>query len=181
MDYEKAYNEALKRARDYSEGHSLDVNPQAAMAYVFPELKECEDEKIRKAIVELVKQSSNILNPMSQKSMIDWLEKHKKGVENWPNLTNCKHDCKSCMGKCFYRKEPYQGEKPAEWFDEEKLKDGLDKAAADWNSKAYFSPIAMVMDGNGYPCGTKQYTTTHADSFKAGVEWVIKKLKEFEA
>jgi len=50
MDYEKAYNEALKRAIEYSEGHSIDVNPQAAMEYVFPELKESEDDKIRKAI-----------------------------------------------------------------------------------------------------------------------------------
>lgn len=227
MDYEKAYKEALERAKAYSKGHSIDVNPQAAMAYVFPELKVDDDEQIRKAIVEFfqLQDDNTTYSFVPKKNILAWLEKQKKSVESWPNLSNCKHDCKSCMGKCFYRKEPYQ--KPVEWteeekaridriievldwaeekgrinysdwgdyvtyvkslkpqpkeeLDEEKLKEGLDKAATDWNSKAYFSPIAMVMDGNGHPCGTKQYTTTHADSFKAGVEWAIKKLKEFEA
>ncbi len=40
-----------------------------------------EDEKTRKAILELVKQSSHILNPMNQKSMISWLEKQGDKVD----------------------------------------------------------------------------------------------------
>lgn len=44
MDYEKAYNEALERAKA---GKPLDE--------VFPELKESEDERIRKKILALVK------------------------------------------------------------------------------------------------------------------------------
>lgn len=42
-----------------------------------------EEEKTRKAILELVKQSSHILNPMNQKSMISWLEKQ----DNIPHFT----------------------------------------------------------------------------------------------
>ena len=32
-------------------------------------------------------------------------------VEQWPNLSNCKHDCKTCFARCLYRKErnPEQG------------------------------------------------------------------------
>ena len=56
---------------------------------IFPQLKESEDEKIRKAILELVKQSSHILNPMNQKSMIAWLE--KQGSQN---LANSAKTCK---------------------------------------------------------------------------------------
>ena len=41
----------------------------------FPELKESEDEKIRKRLIELVKQSSDLLYPPNQKSMLAWLEK----------------------------------------------------------------------------------------------------------
>ena len=51
---------------------------ETAMRVLVPELKESEDERIRKAILELVKQSSHILNPMNQKSMIAWLEKQGK-------------------------------------------------------------------------------------------------------
>ena len=28
--------------------------------------------------------------------------------ETWPDITNCPHNCKKCMGKCIYRKEEYQ-------------------------------------------------------------------------
>lgn len=37
--------------------------------------------------------------------------------ESWPNLSNCKHDCKSCQGKCWYRKEPYQEQKSPDFYD----------------------------------------------------------------
>ena len=61
-------------------------------------------------------------------------------------------------------------------LSEEQIKKDLDKAANEWECKASFSPIAMVMDGDR-PIGTTQHITSHADSFKAGVDWVIKKLK----
>ena len=42
---------------------------------IFPELSESEDEKIRKAILGLVRQSSEILGKKNQNNMISWLEK----------------------------------------------------------------------------------------------------------
>ena len=49
MDYEKAYKEALERARDYYEFYK--ENPAKAQPFIdiFPELAESEDERIRKA------------------------------------------------------------------------------------------------------------------------------------
>ena len=32
-------------------------------------------------------------------------EADRKPVEQWPNISNCRHDCKSCFAKCLYRKE----------------------------------------------------------------------------
>lgn len=47
----------------------------------FPELKESEDDRIRKAILGLVMQSSEILGNQNQSNMITWLEKQcKKSV-----------------------------------------------------------------------------------------------------
>lgn len=48
MDYEKAYKEALERAR-----------AGKPMNEVFPELKESEDERIRKALLKLVSNDKN--------------------------------------------------------------------------------------------------------------------------
>lgn len=81
MDYEKAYKEALLRAKEYSEGHSIDVNPQAAMGYVFPELKESDGERERRAAIRCVEwfgADSSHFTYVTQDAVLDWL----KGVEN---------------------------------------------------------------------------------------------------
>ncbi len=52
MDYEEKYKEAIKRAKYYKEGitdRKLE-NGENIMDYIFPELKESEDEKIKKII-----------------------------------------------------------------------------------------------------------------------------------
>ena len=59
---------------------------------------------------------------------------------------------------------------------EERLKEGLDEAAHNWDIKVSVSPISMIMDGDR-PIGTQEHITSHANSFKAGAEWVINKLK----
>lgn len=39
-------------------------------------------------------------------------QKELQPVEwEWPNLSNCIKNCKKCLGKCFYRKEPYERQK----------------------------------------------------------------------
>ena len=72
MDYEKAYEEAMERAKA---GMPIDE--------VFPELKESEDEKIRKAIVKYFKSYSkteNIVsyNGVATEDIIAYLEKQKE-------------------------------------------------------------------------------------------------------
>lgn len=64
---------------------------------IFTDLYESEDEKIRKAIIELVKQSSEILSKQNQNNMLTWLEKQgytKKDVDDayLKGICNTKHE-----------------------------------------------------------------------------------------
>jgi hypothetical protein len=68
----KAYDEAIKRAKEAAEKGMVSHN---FVSDIFPELAESEDEKIRKALIEVVKESSEILEKKNQERMIAWLEK----------------------------------------------------------------------------------------------------------
>ena len=55
MDYEKKYKEALERAK-LSRLQLLDIGEEATeIEYIFPELAGSEDEKVRKALIEMVR------------------------------------------------------------------------------------------------------------------------------
>ena len=103
MDYEKLYNDALEKAKGiinyYKEHHRNDEASIEDLEIIFPELKESEDERIRKGIIELVKQSSEILDKQNQNNMIAWLEKQgesytKKDVDDayLKGVTNTKNE-----------------------------------------------------------------------------------------
>ena len=80
MDYEE-YKKKLKKVKEVVE--TLNELNDSTIARVtslklqniFPEVCESEDEKIRKGIIELVKQSSEILDKKNQERMLAWLEK----------------------------------------------------------------------------------------------------------
>ncbi|MBQ1571717.1 MAG: hypothetical protein IIZ78_11370 [Clostridiales bacterium] len=76
MNYEEKYKQALSRATFYN-NELLTENQRKMLVDIFPELaeSEAEDERIRKAILELVKQSSEILGKQNQNNMIAWLDK----------------------------------------------------------------------------------------------------------
>ena len=79
MDYEKKYKEALKRARDVYTYYCDDRQQLIKIESIFPELKESEDEKIRKALIELVGMVD--IAPICKafdikdSDMLTWLEK----------------------------------------------------------------------------------------------------------
>jgi len=87
----KAYDEALKVLHKYDGAHIMFT--QDLKEEMFPELKESEDERIRKAILELVKQSSEILEKKNQEQMIVWLEEQdKKELVNFDEAEKEKSD-----------------------------------------------------------------------------------------
>lgn len=78
MDYEKAYKQALERARKlYNEAVANDyVSDMEDYEQIFPELCESEDEKIRKEIIRFLADKISIY-PYIKKQWISWLEKQK--------------------------------------------------------------------------------------------------------
>ena len=95
MDYEKKYKEALERARDML---SYKEVRQEDMEYLFPELKESEDEKIRKQLVEFLDELSKLgkntdfdrYSKADCANWLVWLEKQK--TTRWSEKDNIGHD-----------------------------------------------------------------------------------------
>jgi len=78
MDYEKKYKEALSKAKDmlsYKEVRCED------MVYLFPELKESEDERLRKTTIAFLKEYAE-KGYENAVECIDWLEKQGKGGQS---------------------------------------------------------------------------------------------------
>jgi hypothetical protein len=78
MDYEKKYKEALERAKEYwdSPRTCLDIDK---LVEIFPELKESEDEKVRKEIIDYISRlTASPDNIDKYNTWIAWLEKQDK-------------------------------------------------------------------------------------------------------
>ena len=80
MNYEEKYKQALERARQFSE-HPLQEDSANIVEYIFPELAESEDERIRKwcishfnACINVIKDNDEYKEYLSNK-VITWLEK----------------------------------------------------------------------------------------------------------
>ena len=83
---------ALKILRELHDKALFSV--RTALETFIPELKESEDEKIRKAILAFVRQSSEVLDKQNQNNMIAWLEKQREQTisENYKQAEKEKRD-----------------------------------------------------------------------------------------
>ncbi len=88
MDYEKKYKEALERARQFSE-HPLQEDSDSIVEYIFPELKESEDERIRKEIVRFIQME--VEDEIVGNKWLDWLKK-QGGRNNYDNNVITRND-----------------------------------------------------------------------------------------
>ena len=81
MNYEKKYKEAFERAKQFSEKPYLE-DSKGIVEYIFPELQESEDEKVRKEILNYIIKGSESRYDVQQygkekfEKWIAWLEKH---------------------------------------------------------------------------------------------------------
>lgn len=84
----KAYDEAIERARKINSGEGVAAPPDwTTCEVIFPELKESEDEKIRKALISILKSDfdgDTIIYGTSVSDIIAWLE--KQGEQKVPVL-----------------------------------------------------------------------------------------------
>lgn len=84
MDYEKKYNEALERMKSWVKGEHPEcfTEAQKAAEFIFPELKESEDESIRTAILNHLKKmcgnSQDNVCGVHVEDAIAWLEKQSE-------------------------------------------------------------------------------------------------------
>ena len=82
MDYEKAYNEAIERAKQFMSEHPTRAEADLMVA-LFPELKESEDERIRTRLLEYFhgfKDSAEcpvFWEGLNIDNILTWLEKQK--------------------------------------------------------------------------------------------------------
>lgn len=91
----KRYDEAIERARALNNGEDVDVEAGTTICeYIFPELKESEDERIRKAIIEFfeLQDDNTTYSFIPKKDIIAWLEKQGKHLENYDEAEKEKAD-----------------------------------------------------------------------------------------
>lgn len=85
MNYEKAYKDALSRAKDVHT-YCDDREQLRKIESIFPELAESEEEKIRKKLIHLVyksyEQGGYALHKDEADEMLTWLEKQGKTINN---------------------------------------------------------------------------------------------------
>ena len=72
MDYKEKYEQALERAKAYHNDYTKDIVEE-----IFPELKESEDERIRKAIIEFfeLQDENTTYSFVKRNEILAWLEK----------------------------------------------------------------------------------------------------------
>ena len=105
----KAYDEALEKARKINSGEGIPAPPDWTICEVlFPELKESEDEKIRKEIIKIIRffyGSSLSCKPLvSEDDMLAWLEKQGQVKESEiPQQENktCEENSNSLTNKAW--------------------------------------------------------------------------------
>lgn len=109
-DYKKKYEDALERAKHYtlySTNRSETAEPiKSAVESIFPELKESEDELMRKEAIAIIKQYNIICDREGDKCytadrVIAWLEKQGERVWNTyekDKITNLKTFIARCKG-----------------------------------------------------------------------------------
>ena len=88
MDYKKEYEQAIERAKGiYNETIVPTPTAKGTCEYIFPELKESEDESIRKELIQYLKDYPNLPNGnYSRSDFSAWLEKQDEKVDAIENF-----------------------------------------------------------------------------------------------
>lgn len=112
---ERRYNEALERARKLYE--TCDNTAVIGWCeHIFPELKESEDEKIRKTLIKFFSKGAEYnssTNGISDKDILAWLEKHKYTEDDLDKAYKCADEVQYRRGYEDAKKEiEKQGDNP---------------------------------------------------------------------
>ena len=82
----KAYDEALERAKAINNEKDVDIESGTTICeYIFPELKESEDEKIRKEIISILRNTYWTSSRNRFNELVAWLEKQDEQTSSQTN------------------------------------------------------------------------------------------------
>lgn len=142
MDYEKKYNEALKWMRELYPG--LHGATKEDAEHFFPELRESEDERIRRTLVEYFGPQAQLdfVRGIPIQKIRDWLEKQK---EQKPLETPSPSVIYTEQGEVLAE------QKPAEWSDEDEKKRQriikvIEAADSDWVLQKAYGPYGDLIN-----------------------------------
>lgn len=78
----KRYDEAIETARKLNNGEGVPAPPNwTAYEVMFPELKESEDDRIRKALIDIVNARCELYKGITKEMFLVWLEKQGEPAE----------------------------------------------------------------------------------------------------
>ena len=84
----KRYDEAVERAKDCLKDGTITNTAIDYISTIFPELKESEDEKIRKTIIDFVNEyGDKFFSTLAKGNAIAWLEKQVDCSAQWEKNT----------------------------------------------------------------------------------------------
>ena len=142
MDYEKKYKETIEKLRSFYKNYdtvSCLIDVKEELANLFPELKESEDERIRKAIYNCVKWfgfDSCYFKDVSQEKCLAWLE--KQGEQKSIDIESIKTE----FYNAGYKDGKEYNQKPA-WSEE-------DEENLNWFEK-FFRAESVIAGGKDIP------------------------------
>ena len=179
-DYKKKYEEALERAKVINSG----TNNYNIVTEIFPELKESEDERIRKEIICYLDREITLSNfggdIATFKKWIAWLEKQdpKKHEEELEKAYKCADEVQ-------YRKGYEDAKREIENQNEQKPTDKVEPKfkVGDWcidEEDGTIFQIIKVLD-NTYTYKTNEgyeYSCTHYSLENDAKLWTIQDAKE---
>ena len=120
--YEKKYKEALERATKAKNNASLSNGTLRVLGIIFPELKESEEERIRKALIEYFKSYKEIgtcgaetFSGIPTDNILAWLE--KEGKEEYALKSSKHEDVYKFMEYIEKRAKSYEFNLPNRGYD----------------------------------------------------------------
>ena len=125
MGYEKKYNDLVNDLKELWNGHTNDSQLLGELAEICPELRESEDERIRRTLVEYFgpQVQLDFVRGVPIQKIRDWLEKQKekKPAEPTGKLSREEYLYQLLIDQLItYSDYEYlTGKKPAEWSEED--------------------------------------------------------------
>ena len=136
IDYEKKYKEALERARSMYESK----DDAELASFIFPELRESEDERIRMALCDIVRDMPYMetelrAHGLTAEQVLAWLEKQKEQKPEI-DINGLRKNLYQSGYNDGYKHGKEDNQKPAEWED---VKDTVDipycSSEPEWSEK----------------------------------------------